>query len=64
MSQMFTCKLCVGLKVLATASHYWPLDAVEGIHELWDRIGNRPGFINGSHISMCIWLPPENVAPK
>uniref|UniRef100_A0A8C8A3S3 Adhesion G protein-coupled receptor D1 n=1 Tax=Oryzias sinensis TaxID=183150 RepID=A0A8C8A3S3_9TELE len=49
MSQMFTCKLCVGLKVLATASHYWPLDAVEGIHELWDRIGNRPALRIHNH---------------
>lgn len=43
-----------GLRVLATASHYWPLDAVDGIHELWDQIGNRPGYVNGSNISMCI----------
>lgn len=43
-----------GLQVLATASHYWPLDAVDGIHELWDQIGNRPGYVNGSNISMCI----------
>lgn len=39
--------------MLATASHYWPLDAVDGIHELWDQIGNRPGYVNGSNISMC-----------
>ncbi|CAL8343213.1 unnamed protein product [Lota lota] len=43
-----------GLKVLATASHYWPLDAVDGIHELWDQIGNRPGHINGSNITLRI----------
>ncbi|CAL8247506.1 unnamed protein product [Merluccius merluccius] len=43
-----------GLKVLATASHYWPLDAVEGIHELWDQIGNRPGHINGTNITLRI----------
>ncbi|XP_073767208.1 adhesion G-protein coupled receptor D1 isoform X2 [Danio rerio] len=30
-----------GLQVLATASHYWPLDSVEGIHGLSDQIGNR-----------------------
>lgn len=42
-----------GLQVLSTASHYWPLDAVEGIHELFDKIGNRPGYVNGSNISMC-----------
>lgn len=41
-----------GLQVLATASHYWPLDAVDGIHELWDQIGNRPGYVNGSNIRM------------
>ncbi|XP_056448136.1 adhesion G-protein coupled receptor D1 isoform X2 [Gadus chalcogrammus] len=43
-----------GLKVLATASHYWPLDAVDAIHELWDQIGNRPGHINGSNITLRI----------
>ncbi|XP_029018515.1 adhesion G-protein coupled receptor D1 isoform X2 [Betta splendens] len=41
-----------GLQVLATASHYWPLDAVDGIRELWDRIGNRPGYVNGSSINI------------
>ncbi|KAM7416304.1 hypothetical protein PAMA_018393 [Pampus argenteus] len=41
-----------GLQVLATASHYWPLDATEGIHELWDQIGNRPGYVNGSSINI------------
>ncbi|KAK5909999.1 hypothetical protein CesoFtcFv8_003877 [Champsocephalus esox] len=41
-----------GLQVLATASHYWPLDAVDGIHELWDKIGNRPGYVNGSNIKI------------
>ncbi|XP_044222286.1 adhesion G-protein coupled receptor D1 isoform X1 [Thunnus albacares] len=43
-----------GLQVLATASHYWPLDAVEGIHELWNPIGNRPGYVNGSNITLRI----------
>ncbi|CAG5920891.1 unnamed protein product [Menidia menidia] len=43
-----------GLQVLATASHYWPLDAVDGIHELWDHIGNRPGYVNGSNITLRI----------
>ncbi|XP_023249745.1 adhesion G-protein coupled receptor D1 [Seriola lalandi dorsalis] len=43
-----------GLQVLATASHYWPLDAVDGIHELWDQIGNRPGYVNGSNITLRI----------
>ncbi|XP_076845169.1 adhesion G-protein coupled receptor D1 isoform X2 [Brachyhypopomus gauderio] len=41
-----------GLNVLATASHYWPLDAVDGIHSLWDQIGNRTGHINGSNINI------------
>ncbi|KAM3611849.1 uncharacterized protein V6R79_024970 [Siganus canaliculatus] len=41
-----------GLQVLASASHYWPLDAVDGIHELWDQIGNRPGYVNGSNINI------------
>ena len=57
-----------GLQVLATASHYWPLDAVDGIHELWDQIGNRPGYVNGSNISMCIRNPAAhahgNASPK
>ncbi|XP_060928274.1 adhesion G-protein coupled receptor D1 [Limanda limanda] len=43
-----------GLQVLGTASHYWPLDAVDGIHELWDQIGKRPGYINGSNITLRI----------
>uniref|UniRef100_A0AAY4B272 Adhesion G protein-coupled receptor D1 n=1 Tax=Denticeps clupeoides TaxID=299321 RepID=A0AAY4B272_9TELE len=33
--------------VLATASHYWPLDAVDGIAELWDRLGNRTDIVEG-----------------
>ncbi|KAM9464870.1 adhesion G-protein coupled receptor D1-like isoform 2-T2 [Salvelinus alpinus] len=41
-----------GLQVLATASHYWPLDSVDGIHGLWDQIGNRPGHVNGSDINI------------
>ncbi|XP_054630095.1 adhesion G-protein coupled receptor D1 isoform X1 [Dunckerocampus dactyliophorus] len=43
-----------GLQVLSTASHYWPLDAVDGIHGLWDQIGNRPGYVNGSNITLRI----------
>ncbi|XP_029294812.1 adhesion G-protein coupled receptor D1 isoform X2 [Cottoperca gobio] len=46
--------LYTGLQVLATASHYWPLDAVDGIHELWDKIGNRPGYVNGTTITLRI----------
>ncbi|XP_049619726.1 adhesion G-protein coupled receptor D1 isoform X3 [Syngnathus scovelli] len=41
-----------GLQVLSTASHYWPLDAVDGIHGLWDQIGNRPGYVNGNNINI------------
>ncbi|XP_064793503.1 adhesion G-protein coupled receptor D1-like isoform X2 [Oncorhynchus masou masou] len=41
-----------GLQVLATASHYWPLDSVDRIHGLWDQIGNRPGHVNGSDINI------------
>uniref|UniRef100_A0A8C3A6G0 Adhesion G protein-coupled receptor D1 n=1 Tax=Cyclopterus lumpus TaxID=8103 RepID=A0A8C3A6G0_CYCLU len=41
--------VCITLTVLATASHYWPLDAVDGIHELWDQIGNRPALRIHNH---------------
>ncbi|XP_065103422.1 adhesion G-protein coupled receptor D1 isoform X2 [Paramisgurnus dabryanus] len=41
-----------GLEVLATASHYWPLDSVEGIHGLSDHIGNRTGLVNGTNINI------------
>ncbi|KAM8866593.1 adhesion G-protein coupled receptor D1 isoform 1-T1 [Synchiropus picturatus] len=43
-----------GLRVLESASHYWPLDAVDGIRELWDQIGNRPGYVNGTNLSLRI----------
>ncbi|KAM4745441.1 adhesion G-protein coupled receptor D1 isoform 2-T2 [Anableps anableps] len=43
-----------GLQVLAMASHYWPLDAVDGIHELWDQIGSRPRYVSGSEITVRI----------
>uniref|UniRef100_A0A669EXT9 Adhesion G protein-coupled receptor D1 n=1 Tax=Oreochromis niloticus TaxID=8128 RepID=A0A669EXT9_ORENI len=39
----------VCLEVLDTASHYWPLDAVEGIHELWDHNGNRSAIRIHNH---------------
>lgn len=45
---------CPGLQVLATASHYWPLDAVDGIHELLDQIGSSPRYVSGSEISTSI----------
>lgn len=41
-----------GLQVLRSAAHYWPLDDVSGIHELWDQIGKRPGHVNGSNINI------------
>uniref|UniRef100_A0A6Q2Y557 Adhesion G protein-coupled receptor D1 n=1 Tax=Esox lucius TaxID=8010 RepID=A0A6Q2Y557_ESOLU len=53
-----------GRQVLATASHYWPLDVVDGIYGLWDQIGNRPGHVNGSTITLQIHkhtvLPPSH----
>ncbi|KAI5094699.1 adhesion G-protein coupled receptor D1, partial [Silurus meridionalis] len=36
-----------GLDVLATASHYWPLDDVDGIRSLKDQIGNRTDIVEG-----------------
>ncbi|MFT7796880.1 adhesion G-protein coupled receptor D1 isoform X7, partial [Arapaima gigas] len=36
-----------GLQVLSTASHYWPLDAVDGIHGLLDETGNRTDIVEG-----------------
>ncbi|XP_041084297.1 adhesion G-protein coupled receptor D1-like isoform X3 [Polyodon spathula] len=38
-----------GFRVLATASHYWPLDAVDGIHRLWDAVGNRTALRIHNH---------------
>ncbi|KAJ7994144.1 hypothetical protein DPEC_G00262860 [Dallia pectoralis] len=53
-----------GLQVLATASHYWPLDVVDGIQGLSDQIGNRTGHVNGTNITLQIHnhtvLPPHN----
>uniref|UniRef100_A0A665WNC1 Adhesion G protein-coupled receptor D1 n=1 Tax=Echeneis naucrates TaxID=173247 RepID=A0A665WNC1_ECHNA len=49
----------VGLQVLANASHYWPLDAVDGIHELWDQIGNRPDIVEGM-VNKGIFLNGDN----
>ncbi|KAG9270503.1 adhesion G-protein coupled receptor D1 [Astyanax mexicanus] len=43
-----------GLDVLATASHYWPLDAVDGLRSLRDQIGNRTGHVNGTNITLRI----------
>uniref|UniRef100_A0A8D3DWM7 Adhesion G protein-coupled receptor D1 n=1 Tax=Scophthalmus maximus TaxID=52904 RepID=A0A8D3DWM7_SCOMX len=48
-----------GLQVLATASHYWPLDAVDGIHELWDQLGNRPDIVEGM-VNKGIFLNGDN----
>uniref|UniRef100_A0AAR2KWN9 Adhesion G protein-coupled receptor D1 n=1 Tax=Pygocentrus nattereri TaxID=42514 RepID=A0AAR2KWN9_PYGNA len=39
--------LSSGLDVLATASHYWPLDAVDGPRSLRDQIGNRTDIVEG-----------------
>uniref|UniRef100_A0A8C5EB96 Adhesion G protein-coupled receptor D1 n=1 Tax=Gouania willdenowi TaxID=441366 RepID=A0A8C5EB96_GOUWI len=47
------------LQVLASASHYWSLDAVEGIHELWDQIGNRPDIVEGM-VNKGIYLNGDN----
>uniref|UniRef100_A0A672ZX78 Adhesion G protein-coupled receptor D1 n=1 Tax=Sphaeramia orbicularis TaxID=375764 RepID=A0A672ZX78_9TELE len=47
------------LQVLATASHYWPLDDVNGIHELWDRIGKRPDIVEGM-VNKGIFLNGDN----
>lgn len=33
-----------GFEVLASASHYWPLEHVDGIHELQDTTGGRCGW--------------------
>ncbi|XP_043102551.1 adhesion G-protein coupled receptor D1 isoform X2 [Puntigrus tetrazona] len=41
-----------GLQVLATASHYWPLDLADGIHSLSDQIGDRTGHVNGTNIKI------------
>uniref|UniRef100_A0A8C6VZU8 Adhesion G protein-coupled receptor D1 n=1 Tax=Nothobranchius furzeri TaxID=105023 RepID=A0A8C6VZU8_NOTFU len=53
------CELCPGLQVLATASHYWPLDAVDGIHELLDKNGNRPDIVEGM-VNKGIFLNGDN----
>uniref|UniRef100_A0A8C8K6D7 Adhesion G protein-coupled receptor D1 n=1 Tax=Oncorhynchus tshawytscha TaxID=74940 RepID=A0A8C8K6D7_ONCTS len=47
------------LQVLATASHYWPLDSVDGIHGLWDQIGNRPDIVEGM-VNKGIYLNGDN----
>ncbi|XP_037536624.1 adhesion G-protein coupled receptor D1 [Nematolebias whitei] len=63
-AQVLSNKKHPGLAVLATASHYWPLDAVDGIHGLWDQIGNRPGYVNGTNITLRVHnhtvLPPPH----
>ncbi|XP_051964730.1 adhesion G-protein coupled receptor D1-like isoform X2 [Xyrauchen texanus] len=41
-----------GMQVLETASHYWPLDSVEGIHGFSDKIGNRTGHVKGTNINI------------
>uniref|UniRef100_A0A8C2FAF0 Adhesion G protein-coupled receptor D1 n=1 Tax=Cyprinus carpio TaxID=7962 RepID=A0A8C2FAF0_CYPCA len=49
------------LQVLATASHYWPLDSVEGIHGLSDQIGNRTDIVEGM-VNKGIYLNGDNGA--
>uniref|UniRef100_A0A8C9VZB0 Adhesion G protein-coupled receptor D1 n=1 Tax=Scleropages formosus TaxID=113540 RepID=A0A8C9VZB0_SCLFO len=50
-----------GLQVLSTASHYWPLDAVDGIHGLLDEIGNRADIVEGM-VNKGIYLNGDNGA--
>uniref|UniRef100_A0A6Q2WZZ4 Adhesion G protein-coupled receptor D1 n=1 Tax=Esox lucius TaxID=8010 RepID=A0A6Q2WZZ4_ESOLU len=50
---------CAGRQVLATASHYWPLDVVDGIYGLWDQIGNRPDIVEGM-VNQGIYLNGDN----
>ncbi|KAJ8285836.1 hypothetical protein GJAV_G00031470 [Gymnothorax javanicus] len=50
-----------GLQLLATASHYWPLDAVDGIRGLWDEIGNRTDLVEGM-VNKAIYLNQDNGA--
>uniref|UniRef100_A0A9J8BAU8 Adhesion G protein-coupled receptor D1 n=1 Tax=Cyprinus carpio carpio TaxID=630221 RepID=A0A9J8BAU8_CYPCA len=58
---IWMCLLCSGLQVLATASHYWPLDSVEGIHGLSDQIGNRTDIVEGM-VNKGIYLNGDNGA--
>uniref|UniRef100_A0A8C7PPP5 Adhesion G protein-coupled receptor D1 n=1 Tax=Oncorhynchus mykiss TaxID=8022 RepID=A0A8C7PPP5_ONCMY len=51
--------LVMVIVVLATASHYWPLDSVDGIHGLWDQIGNRPDIVEGM-VNKGIYLNGDN----
>uniref|UniRef100_A0A3P8WL92 Adhesion G protein-coupled receptor D1 n=1 Tax=Cynoglossus semilaevis TaxID=244447 RepID=A0A3P8WL92_CYNSE len=50
-----------GLQVLAKASHYWPLEVVKGIRELWDKKGNRPDIVEGM-VNKGILLDGDNGA--
>uniref|UniRef100_A0A8C2PPK7 Adhesion G protein-coupled receptor D1 n=1 Tax=Cyprinus carpio TaxID=7962 RepID=A0A8C2PPK7_CYPCA len=54
-------KIKLSLQVLATASHYWPLDSVEGIHGLSDQIGNRTDIVEGM-VNKGIYLNGDNGA--
>uniref|UniRef100_A0A3P8WD85 Adhesion G protein-coupled receptor D1 n=1 Tax=Cynoglossus semilaevis TaxID=244447 RepID=A0A3P8WD85_CYNSE len=49
------------LQVLAKASHYWPLEVVKGIRELWDKKGNRPDIVEGM-VNKGILLDGDNGA--
>ncbi|XP_038152234.1 adhesion G-protein coupled receptor D1 isoform X3 [Cyprinodon tularosa] len=51
-----------GLQVFTTASCYWSLDAVDGIHELWDQIGSRPP--NDSNGGITVRIHNHTVLPS
>uniref|UniRef100_A0A8B9FCN0 Adhesion G-protein coupled receptor D1 n=1 Tax=Amazona collaria TaxID=241587 RepID=A0A8B9FCN0_9PSIT len=53
-----------GFKVLASASHYWPLEDVDGIHEFRDTNGGK-GFVdNGNDISIVAVYIVEGMVNK
>uniref|UniRef100_A0A3B4BFA9 Uncharacterized protein n=1 Tax=Periophthalmus magnuspinnatus TaxID=409849 RepID=A0A3B4BFA9_9GOBI len=54
---LFPFKYC--LQVLRSAAHYWPLDDVSGIHELWDQIGKRTDIVEGM-VNKGIFLNGDN----
>ncbi|XP_054095120.1 adhesion G-protein coupled receptor D1 isoform X3 [Callithrix jacchus] len=48
-----------GFQVLASASHYWPLENVDGIHELQDTTGGRDTDIVEGKVNKGIYLKEE-----
>uniref|UniRef100_A0A8C1WJV8 Adhesion G protein-coupled receptor D1 n=1 Tax=Cyprinus carpio TaxID=7962 RepID=A0A8C1WJV8_CYPCA len=52
---IWMCLLCSGLQVLATASHYWPLDSVEGIHEISEALQIHNHTILTTHNSSSVY---------